>query len=88
MRNYILAMTKRAPRVLIAFLLAALLLLAAGPGFRSRRQFDEHSAKHGREFGNISQLEYLQRAPALRDASPIAIEKARATYASEIRFRT
>ena len=27
-------------------------------------------------------------APALRDASPSAIEKARATYASEIRFRT
>jgi hypothetical protein len=59
------AMTLRVP---IALLLAALLLIAAGPGFRSRRQFDEHYAKHGREFGNISQEEYLQRAQALRDA--------------------
>jgi len=49
------------------FLLTALLLLAEGPGFRSRKQFDEHFAKHGREFGNISQEEYLHRAQALRD---------------------
>jgi pyocin large subunit-like protein len=49
------------------FFLAALLLLAEGPGFRSRKQFDEHFAKHGREFGNISQEEYLHRAQALRD---------------------
>jgi pyocin large subunit-like protein len=55
-------------RVTIALLLAALLLVAAGPGFRSRRQFDEHYAKHGGEFGNISQQEYLQLAQALRDA--------------------
>jgi pyocin large subunit-like protein len=52
----------------IVLLLTALLLVAAGPGFRSRRQFDEHYAKHGREFGNISQQEYLLRAQALRDA--------------------
>ncbi len=56
-------------RAITALLLAALLLVAAGPGFRSRRQFNEHYAKHGREFGNISQQEYLQRAQALRDAS-------------------
>jgi pyocin large subunit-like protein len=55
-------------RVTVALVLAALLLIAAGPGFRSRRQFDEHYAKHGREFGNISQQEYLERAQALRDA--------------------
>jgi len=67
MGNYILAMVK-AVRVSIALLLAALLLLAAGPGFRSRRLFDEHYAKHGREFGNISRQEYLERAQALRDA--------------------
>jgi pyocin large subunit-like protein len=48
--------------------LSALVLLADGPGFRSRRQFDEHFAKHGREFGNVSQQEYLHRAQALRDA--------------------
>jgi pyocin large subunit-like protein len=55
-------------RLMMALALAALLLIAAGPGFRSRRQFDEHYAKHGREFGNISQQEYLERAQALRDA--------------------
>ena len=73
MGNYILAMTNRGLRVTIAWLLAALVpaalvLAAAGPGFRTRRQFDEHYAKHGREFGNISQQEYLLRAQALRDA--------------------
>ena len=55
-------------RVAIGLVLAALLLLADGPGFRSRKQFDEHFAKHGREFGNISQDEYLRLAQALRDA--------------------
>jgi pyocin large subunit-like protein len=68
MGNYILTMTHRAVRVAMALVLAALLLVAAGPGFRSRRRFDEHYAKHGREFGNISQQEYLERAQALRDA--------------------
>jgi hypothetical protein len=67
MGNYILAMVK-VVRVSIALLLTALLLQAAGPGFRSRRLFDEHYAKHGREFGNISRQEYLERAQALRDA--------------------
>jgi pyocin large subunit-like protein len=55
-------------RIVIASLLTALLLIAAGPGFRNRRTFDEHYAKHGREFGSISQADYLQRAQALRDA--------------------
>ena len=67
MGNYILAMVK-ALRISIALLLGALLLIASGPGFRSRRQFEEHYAKHGREFGNISRQEYLERAQALRDA--------------------
>jgi pyocin large subunit-like protein len=58
----------RALRVVTGLLLAALLLLASGPGFRSKRQFDEHYAKHGAEFGRISQQEYLERAQALRDA--------------------
>ena len=66
MGNYILAMA-RALRISIALLLGALLLVAAGPGFRSRRQFYEHYSKHGREFGNISLEEYLARAQALRD---------------------
>jgi pyocin large subunit-like protein len=58
----------RQARIAMGMLLTALLLLAGGPGFRSRRQFDEHFAKHGREFGNISQDEYLHRAQELRDA--------------------
>jgi pyocin large subunit-like protein len=58
----------RQARIALGMLLAALLLLAGGPGFRSREQFDEHFAKHGREFGNISQSEYLHLAQELRDA--------------------
>lgn len=58
----------QAVRRATVFLLAAVLLLADGPGFRSKRLFDEHYAKHGREFGNISQEDYLHRAQALRDA--------------------
>jgi len=68
MGNYILTMTRRKLRLTIALLLSALLVVASGPGFRSRRQFEEHYAKHGREFGNISRQEYLERAQALRDA--------------------
>ncbi len=67
MGNYILAMAK-ALRISVALLVGALLMVAAGPGFRSRRLFEEHYAKHGREFGNISPQEYLARAQALRDA--------------------
>ena len=37
-------------------------------GFRTRRKFDEHFEKHGREFGSISQDEYLRLAQTLRDA--------------------
>lgn len=48
--------------------LAALVVPAAGPGFRSQRQFEEHYQKHGREFGNISPAEYLHLAQDLRDA--------------------
>jgi hypothetical protein len=39
-------------------------------GFRSRKQFDEHFAKHGREFGDVSKQEYLLEAQQLRD-SPV-----------------
>ncbi len=58
----------RALRAWLGLLLAALVLLAAGPGFRSQAQFNEHYQKHGREFGNISQAEYLRLAQGLRDA--------------------
>jgi pyocin large subunit-like protein len=56
-------------RIGLGPLLAALLLFAAGPGFRTQRQFDEHYQKHGREFGKITQAEYLRLAQALRDDS-------------------
>jgi pyocin large subunit-like protein len=60
----------RSVRLFIGLLLPVLLLLADGPGFRNRRAFDEHYAKHGPEFGNISQEEYLHRAQVLRDTPP------------------
>jgi hypothetical protein len=37
-------------------------------GFASRERLAEHYDKHGHEFGDISQQEYLRRAQALRDA--------------------
>lgn len=58
----------RQARIAIGLLLAALLLIAGGPGFRSRRQFEEHFAKHGREFGNVTAEQYLHLAQELRDA--------------------
>jgi hypothetical protein len=41
---------------------------AHGVGFRSRERLEEHFAKHGQEFGEISIEEYLARAQRLRDA--------------------
>lgn len=55
-------------RIVIGLLLVALLACGDGPGFRSRRQFDEHFEKHGAEFGKVTQQEYLRLAQALRDA--------------------
>lgn len=56
-------------RLIVSFLLAALLLLAAGgPGFRSARQFNDHFEKHGAEFGQITKADYLRMAQELRDA--------------------
>ncbi len=57
-------------RLLGVFFLTLLLLFASGPGFRSRAQLDEHYAKHGAEFGHISEGEYLRLAQELRDAPP------------------
>ena len=55
-------------KLALLWLCSALLLWAAGPGFRSRAQFNEHYQKHGAEFGRISQAEYLRLAQELRDA--------------------
>jgi hypothetical protein len=37
-------------------------------GFRNQNKFDQHFTKHGREFGNITQEQYLTMAQDLRDA--------------------
>jgi pyocin large subunit-like protein len=56
-----------APKLIACWLVALGILLASGPGFRSRAQLDEHYAKHGAEFGSISKAEYLRLAQELRD---------------------
>src|SRR4051794_12505354 len=58
----------KAVRILLVFFLAALVMVASGPGFRTRRHYDEHWQKHGSEFGNINKAEYLRLAQELRDA--------------------
>src|SRR5437667_11371021 len=58
-------------RLLLLWLVSALLLCASGPGFRSRAQFNEDYQKHGAEVGHISKAEYLQLAQALRDAAAL-----------------
>ena len=58
----------RQVRIAVGLLLAALMLYAGGPGFRTRALFEEHYQKHGREFGRISPDEYLRLAQELRDA--------------------
>ena len=57
----------RGLKLTVTLALLALLAWAGGPGFRSRRQFDEHYQKHGHEFGGISKAEYLRLAQQLRD---------------------
>ena len=55
-------------RLLLCLVLAAVTLLAEGPGFRSARQFEEHYLKHGPEFGKITKHQYLRFAQEFRDA--------------------
>ena len=59
----------------------------AGAGFHSRRQLDEHFAKHGQEFEPMTEQEYLRAAQALRDA-PVggAIEEIRRTDGTTSRY--
>ena len=56
-------------------------------GFRTRRQFQEHFAKHGAEFGRITPQEYLRAAQTLRDA-PVggSIEEIRRADGTVSRF--
>ena len=55
-------------RILAVFLVLAAAVFADGPGFRSRRQYDEHFQKHGAEFGNVTKDQYLKLAQDFRDA--------------------
>jgi hypothetical protein len=41
----------------------------ANIGFVDERRLDEHYAKHGAEFGNITRHDYLRQAQLLRDAA-------------------
>ena len=60
---------RRRIEILAVLLSIGFLATASGPGFRSRAQLDEHYAKHGSEFGRISEPEYLALAQDLRDAA-------------------
>jgi pyocin large subunit-like protein len=55
-------------RLLLLLAVLAIALAAAGPGFRSSLQFDEHFAKHGAEFGKVTRQQYLKMAQDFRDA--------------------
>lgn len=67
---------RRAPRSNGALALALLALalatlaFAGGAGFRSQLLLDEHFEKHGREFGAITEEQYLHLAQQLREARP------------------
>jgi hypothetical protein len=51
-------------------LVTSALAIAGGPGFRTHHLLEEHYAKHGREFGNVTQEQYLRMAQQLRDSRP------------------
>jgi len=44
--------------------------VSTGVGFRSPQLLAEHYRKHGREFGDVSQTQYLRLAQRLRDRPP------------------
>jgi hypothetical protein len=52
--------------LLLVFALVGL-AFGAGPGFRSKHLMDDHFEKHGKEFGPITERQYLQLAQQLRD---------------------
>jgi hypothetical protein len=51
-------------------LVTSALAIAGGPGFRTHHLLEEHYAKHGHEFGQVTQEQYLQMAQQLRDSRP------------------
>ena len=54
--------------VTLVFCFISGLSAAGGPGFRTQHLLEEHYAKHGREFGKITQEQYLHYAQQLRDS--------------------
>lgn len=65
--KYRFSAATRFVRLVATLLLASALLVAGGPGFRSKKQFQEHYAKHGQEFGDVTPEQYLALAQQLRD---------------------
>jgi hypothetical protein len=60
-------LARRALAGVLCLLLCAIVALAGGRGFRTQHLFEEHFAKHGKDFGNITPEEYLRLAQQLRD---------------------
>jgi hypothetical protein len=48
----------------------AVTAIAGGKGFRSEHLLAEHFSSYGRQFGAISQAQYLRYAQQLRDSRP------------------
>ena len=60
--------SNRAFSLIICLLVCAALALGGGAGFRTKHLLDDHFEKHGREFGRITEQQYLQLARQLRDS--------------------
>jgi len=58
------------PAGLLVFLLTLVPAWAGGPGFRTQHLLDDHYAKHGHKFGNVTRDQYLKMAQQLRDSRP------------------
>ena len=53
---------------MILIVASATLAFAGGPGFRNQHLLDDHFARYGREFGPITERQYLHLAQQLRDS--------------------
>ncbi len=54
----------------VLVLIASAIAWAGGRGFRTQHLLEEHFAKHGHEFGEITRDQYLHMAQQLRDSRP------------------
>ncbi|HVW87187.1 MAG TPA: hypothetical protein VHB50_21015 [Bryobacteraceae bacterium] len=62
--------SNRAVFLVLFVLWWAALAIAGGRGFRSPHLLEQHFAKHGHEFGDITREQYLHFAQQLRDTHP------------------